>query len=464
MYNSFGNNKTSSHVQIFIGLCMAFCFLFLCKDNICKAYDFGPSGIPASPTPIPTFITYGFDVLDPDGTQSNWLNHDMLHIETNRTSETFYQTIYKSNLINSISAYLDIYNRTDLNISSYEPYINEFMQAFDTYFPFDVHDPKYLINSFISGDGVYFTVDLNYNSFDIDPTKYLIGDNGNNKLYAYSDKFISTFVNFPYTAAGYMGYGSFNPSTSKFGIQNKDFSHFYSYTGSSFSYFSDLGFQTPLNPSTYQSIFYYFTVGETNNHYREGNEFIFDTNLFCPLIIFKPILIFDEFSFGTEPINHVVNGNDYSGNYWSIYLFPNLNTYEDFEWFYTLYEPIDWFNKYYRGLTYTTAFEPVPVTPIPTFSIPFTPTPFPTNIFNPVVTPINLPLNPIIQISEYGKPWDFVAGIIPLLHSALNSGTVHLFIQSIEYIYNSSLFFEVIMFLIPSICLLAFILGRLKRK
>lgn len=446
-------------VQAFIGLCMA--MFFICKSHNVFAYDYGPSGIPASPTPVPTFITYGFDILSPDGNPSDWLNHDMLHIETNRTSSSFYQTIYKSNLIYALDSYFNIYPSNTYNSSMYENYIDEFMVAFDTYFPFDPHNPIYLINTFCNGNTIFFTIDLNYNSFDVDPETYYIYSNNSDYYVATSDKFISTFVGAKYNS-NYTDYISFDyyPGTH-FGIQNKS-NYLYLCETNYFSYFSDLGFSSNYNPTSFRSILYGFRLNN-NIPYFEGFHFNI-TNTTCPLVIFKPILSFDTFIFGTDPIEYTVKSNHNSSSYYTLYLNPNITSYSDFEWFFTLYEPIDWFNKIYRGLTYTNEFEPVPITPIPTFSVPFTPTPFPTNLFNPTVTPINLPLNPIIQIGDYGKPWDFISGIIPILHSALNSGTVHLFVQTIEYIYNTSLFFEVILFLIPSICLLAFILGRLKQK
>lgn len=103
-------------------------------------------------------------------------------------------------------------------------------------------------------------------------------------------------------------------------------------------------------------------------------------------------------------------------------------------------------------------------TPFPTFSPLYSPTPFPSVTMSPTLTPIGLYYNPELDFPGGGDSLiGQLMGYISFLTSYLRSDQVRFFSTVIEYIYQSSIFFR-FMLLVPIICLVAYIIGRFKRK
>lgn len=102
-------------------------------------------------------------------------------------------------------------------------------------------------------------------------------------------------------------------------------------------------------------------------------------------------------------------------------------------------------------------------TPYPTFNPIYTTTPFPTYFINSTLTPIAIPNDPTIS-SGYGDPISTIWAIFDNLFQVLSLGYSTFVATVIQYVYNSSVFFQILMFLVPGIVLISFAIGRLKRK
>ena len=85
-------SKLHCQIMTFIGLCLA--MLFVCSSHDTFAY--GPDGFPATPTPIPSYLSYQVDVLAYDGyTHTTMLDYPMQQI-TNTSNVSFYSTYLRS--------------------------------------------------------------------------------------------------------------------------------------------------------------------------------------------------------------------------------------------------------------------------------------------------------------------------------------------------------------------------------
>ena len=443
--------KKPCRIQIIFGLCLAMLFTFLYNSNVVYALDEYDQNL---------YPVKSSRILADDSTVSKDIglaDANFSLLQSNVTGGLLYVD-YVLNLVDNALTHVDSYFTNHINVS------------------YNKNDVRTLL---VAADNDYF---VNREKF---LNVYLVIDSNNNGT-----------IWFQYNN-GYMGFRDMPYTVENIGDNTSIYYEWYNYSDLNFAssyeingiYHDFISYPSRSSSLYYTSIYNYGNLGykssdrvdyvnwlqnNWHNSYTNSNRFFnyydsyrvtlsyaLDDVFILPLYIDSDIYF--PLSF-VSPYNqsYEIHGNFYHEPYTSsrgcISYTPALgNISSDY------FDSNLWYaGEFQSGIKGTTYPDPI-ITPIPTFAPIYTPTPFPTLNITATLTPIAIPNDPIIS-SGLGDPVSVVYGIIGYLTQVLSLPQIKFISTTVQYIYNSNIFFQILMFLVPGIILLTFMIGRLKRK
>lgn len=451
MYNSFGKYKTTSRVQIFLGLFLACCFILCSSSHITKAdnfYQYSWGSFDQSGTPFQIYNSTGLNVYD-------MLNY--LYGEDNLSGRhpsytpnvRFYDMIYSLGLEPAFTFFDTSAPPFYINLYHYGQGLTEGIFILFSKSSCFFNDESYsLVRNdsgnyiFSTGNPIVFYDSLNYepNPITFYRTPLII----NNTLLNNGDTCL--------VRMGSPGSGSFYESSSSF-LSGGSLRSCKSYIG------------------------YFGTVQDVSMYFSEwmNSSFQFLT------------IDLNFYNGGTDPYHIYIGmdciaGNNYAGSTFgntepsnriplisTIYTYALSSGYKfsyDFNYAFRIYN--DGSNTYPIGaiLSYgldhrTMGNLPTPI-PYPT-QYWYTPTPFPTVILDPTLTPIGFFGDTDIVVNT-GDLWGDIKGNLGIFNEWFATNPFPAFFAgTADLIYSFNPIFKFLM-IIPITALIAMVIGRLRRK